>query len=502
MAGESPHTNEKPSTAEELQDTGLQYSVFAPWQKRCILLLAASAGWFSSISSFIYFPAVPFLAGDIGVSIEQVNLSITVYLIVSGIAPTFSGSAADVFGRRVVLLSMLAVYLVVNIGLALQKSLGALLVLRMLQSAAVSGTFSVSYGVLGDLFTPAERGSYAGIIAFLTNTPPSIGPLISALLLIRWTWRAIFWFLAACVPCVLVPMALTMPETARGIVHNGSRRAPRSRRPVLRLFLPRDASCTRNVEISPDNDNPKPRIRFTGPVASLTIARRPGTAIILVAYAVNYTVYSCLQASLSTLFTQTYNTSGLITGLIYIPFGVSCAIVTLLTGRLLDRDFRRTAGELGVVIEGSAGNNLEDFPIEKARLRTVSWCIGLCGCLVVVYGWLVQHHIHLAAPLAVQCLIGLTIQPLFTAMNSLLVDLHPDRPSTAQAACNLVRCELAAAVLAALDPMLRTIGAGWAFTVFGIALIVLIPILRWLQVSGMKWRQRRAAFVMNGPVHG
>jgi hypothetical protein len=92
-----------------------------------------------------------------------------------------------------------------------------------------------------------------------------------------------------------------------------------------------------------------------------------------------------------------------------------------------------------------------------------------------------------------QCLIGLTIQPLFTALNTLLVDLHPDQPSTAQAACNLVRCELAAAVLAALDAILRAAGAGWSFTVFGLAMLGILPLLWCLEHYGMEWRQRNMA---------
>lgn len=148
-------------------DTGPVYSAFTRPQKNAIIGLAAFAGWFSSVSSFIYFPAIPSIAQDLHRSTEDINLTVTAYLIVSGVIPSVMGSAADRFGRRPVLIVALAVYLCSNVGLALQSSFGLLFFFRMLQSAGVSGTFSITYGVMSDLFTPAERGGYSGLVSFL-----------------------------------------------------------------------------------------------------------------------------------------------------------------------------------------------------------------------------------------------------------------------------------------------------------------------------------------------
>jgi MFS family permease len=143
------------------------YSAFSRWQKNTIIGLAAFAGWFSTISSLVYFPAIPFIAVDLSVSTEQVNLTVTSYLIMSGIIPSLLGDIADKFGRRPVFIISLVVYLGANIGLALQSQFSLLFTFRMLQSAGISGTFSVAYGVLSDLCTPAERGGYSGIMTFL-----------------------------------------------------------------------------------------------------------------------------------------------------------------------------------------------------------------------------------------------------------------------------------------------------------------------------------------------
>lgn len=49
-----------------------------------------------------------------------------------------------------------------SIGLAVQDTYVALLVLRMLQSMGASATVAIGYGVVADIVTPAERGRMLG----------------------------------------------------------------------------------------------------------------------------------------------------------------------------------------------------------------------------------------------------------------------------------------------------------------------------------------------------
>lgn len=117
-----------------------RYSVFTKWQKRWVVFLVAVAGWFSTLSSFIFFPAIPTLARVLHTSVGRINLTVTSYLLVAAVAPTFIGHFADRSGRRPVYLICLTVYLISNISLACQTSFAALFTLRMLQSAGISGT--------------------------------------------------------------------------------------------------------------------------------------------------------------------------------------------------------------------------------------------------------------------------------------------------------------------------------------------------------------------------
>ncbi|MCJ1302127.1 hypothetical protein MMC08_004928, partial [Hypocenomyce scalaris] len=127
---EKAHAEHDPSLAP--------YSIFSPLRKRCIAYAASFGAMFSGLSSFIYYPAISPLASALDTSIELINLTITSYQVVSGIAPSLIGDMADQAGRRPLYIAAFLVYTAANVGLALQSDYAALLILRMVQSAGSS----------------------------------------------------------------------------------------------------------------------------------------------------------------------------------------------------------------------------------------------------------------------------------------------------------------------------------------------------------------------------
>lgn len=109
----------------------------------------------------------------------------------------------------------------------------------------------------------------------------------------------------------------------------------------------------------------------------------------------------------------------------------------------------------------------------------------------IPYGWTLQQRANLAAPLVLQFIIGFCFIAALNTLNTLIVDLFPDRAATAAAACNLVRCLLGAVGSAVIDPMLRGMGYGWCFSFLGILMGVAMGMLWVEHVYGMGWREKR-----------
>jgi len=116
-----------------------RYSVFTKAEKWCVVALASYAAWFSTLSSFIYFPAIPTLSKELGVSVNKIDLTVTTYMAVATFSPMLVADAAEILGRRPVYAVTLTVYFIANLAIALSKTYSALLALRALQALAISG---------------------------------------------------------------------------------------------------------------------------------------------------------------------------------------------------------------------------------------------------------------------------------------------------------------------------------------------------------------------------
>jgi multidrug resistance protein len=142
--------------------------------------------------------------------------------VIQGIAPAFVADIADRQGRRPMYIYCFIVFSAANIGLALQNNYTALLVLRMLQSAGSSGTVALANGVVGDIVTSAERGTYIAFASLGGIMGPMVAPIIGGVIGQYAGWHWIFWFLLIFSTAVWVPLILFMPETCRNVVDNGS----------------------------------------------------------------------------------------------------------------------------------------------------------------------------------------------------------------------------------------------------------------------------------------
>lgn len=100
-------TDETPTKAVSGLEVGESWGGFADayttsssYERHAIAIMVCLAGFFSQISAFIFFPAIPYISRDLGVSVEAINLTITGFLVIQAIIPSVLGDLADQVGRR------------------------------------------------------------------------------------------------------------------------------------------------------------------------------------------------------------------------------------------------------------------------------------------------------------------------------------------------------------------------------------------------------------------
>lgn len=450
----------------------------------------------SGFASNIYFPALPTIAHDLNVSIELVNLTVTSYLIFQGFAPSLWGPVSDVRGRRVAYCCTFVVFLGACIGLAETKNYATLIVLRCLQSTGSASTIAIGSGVIGDITTRADRGSYMGVFQAGLLVPVAVGPVIGGALAESLGWRAIFWFLAIYSAVFLLILICLLPETLRSIVANGGR-TPSSviaRYPLLFYQKTTTTKWRSDAERAPLP--PRKHIDITGPFRVLVSKY---AAPIIVFLAIYYAVWQMSITAMATLFKTQYGLSETDVGLTYIANGVGSMIGTLVTGKILDVDYRRVKEKFDAqshpnndthdeALERRVTNPETHFPLEKARLRLVP-IFATAQCLsILLFGWTVNYNVHIAVPIVSTFITGWTAVSTQSIIMTYLVDVFSDKSAAASASLNLARCLFAAGGTSFIMPMIHGIDVGLAFTVCTIvqAVALLGVAVQWRYAG--KWR--------------
>ncbi|KAI0376792.1 MFS general substrate transporter [Hypomontagnella monticulosa] len=500
MTGEDTHSISSPLPPTPPPALEEPYSIFDKRQKALIILIVSTAATFSGFASNIYFPALPTIARDLDISVELVNLTVTSYLIFQGLAPSLWGPISDVRGRRVAYCCTFLVFLGACIGLAETKNYVTLIVLRCLQSAGSASTIAIGSGVIGDITTRAERGGFMGIFQAGLLVPVAVGPVIGGALAGSLGWRAIFWFLAIYSGAFLFLVIVLLPETLRSIVANGSR-TPASRIGSYPLhFYQKTTKVLWSPEAATSQPAARKRIDVTGPLRILVSKH---AAPIILFLAVYYAVWQMSITAMSSLFAAGYGLGETQIGLTFIANGAGSMIGTLITGKILDIDYRRVKtryenrsaqidrGEGGDTSVRSEAGSDDSFPLEQARLRLIP-LFSLVQCLsILLFGWTIQYpnRVHIAVPIVSTFITGWTAVSTQSIVMTYLVDIFSDKSAAASASLNLARCLFAAGGTSFVMPLVNSIGVGLAFTICAIVQVVALfgVAVQWRFAA--KWRR-------------
>lgn len=190
------------------------YSVFSPGMKRFLVIMTVFGTFFSPFSSSIYFPAITPIANEYNRPVSDINLSVTTYQIMQALAPLFFGDLSDQIGRRPVYVLSFAIYLGANIGLAVQHSYPALMVLRAMQSTGSSATVAIGNAVMADFATSADRGGFISAVQASVMFAPALATTLGGILSQFLGWRSTFWCLVIMTGVFLAVYVPAVPEVS------------------------------------------------------------------------------------------------------------------------------------------------------------------------------------------------------------------------------------------------------------------------------------------------
>ena len=127
-------------------------------------------------------------------------------------------------------------------------------------------------------------------------------------------------------------------------------------------------------------------------------------------------------------------------------YGTGCCFASILIGKALDYNYRRSCTNAGSAIDRYSGMESPDTPFEKARLPVVLPQLYLTIALKICHDWALQPKAPLAITLLLQFIISFYTTSTANACSNLLMDLYPTKATTVSAANNLFKCLFGAVV--------------------------------------------------------
>ena len=160
-----------------------------PW---VVALTVTLATFMELLDTSIANVSLPYIAGGLGRSFDEVTWILTTYLVANAVVLPMSAWLSRVFGRKNYYMACVALFTITSFFCGIAPSLGVMLMARVLQGIGGGGLAPVEQAILVDTFPPAKRASAFALYTVAIVTAPAIGPVLGGWITDNYNWRWVF----------------------------------------------------------------------------------------------------------------------------------------------------------------------------------------------------------------------------------------------------------------------------------------------------------------------
>jgi EmrB/QacA subfamily drug resistance transporter len=182
---------------------------------RLVAFLGVMGAMFlSALDQTIVGTAMPTIARQLG-GVDRYTWVTTAYLLTSTAIVPVVGKLSEQLGRKRVILTAIVAFLGGSALCGAAPTLDWLIAFRGLQGFGAGMLAGTAFAVIADLFSPAERGRYTGLMAGVFGIASVVGPLVGGALTDHAGWRWVFYVNLPVGAVVLTVLARTFPSMRR-----------------------------------------------------------------------------------------------------------------------------------------------------------------------------------------------------------------------------------------------------------------------------------------------
>jgi EmrB/QacA subfamily drug resistance transporter len=169
--------------------TGTAAGERRPWS---VMALLSVAQFMVILDATVVNVALPSIARSLGFASGDLQWVVTAYVLASGGLVLLGGRAADVAGRRRVLLAGLAVFTAASLASGLAPAAGALIAARAGQGLGAALLSPAALSIITSAYTGAQRATALGVWGALGGAGAAVGVLAGGVLTTWLGWRSVF----------------------------------------------------------------------------------------------------------------------------------------------------------------------------------------------------------------------------------------------------------------------------------------------------------------------
>jgi EmrB/QacA subfamily drug resistance transporter len=142
-----------------------------------------------ALDQSIVATALPRIVADLG-GMAHLSWVVTAYVLASTATMPLYGKMADQYGRRPMIFTALATFLVGSVLCGLAGGMTELIVFRAIQGMGAGGFMPLAQIIISDLVAPKDRAKRQGSIAIVFAVTSVLGPVLGGLMtdLLSWHW--------------------------------------------------------------------------------------------------------------------------------------------------------------------------------------------------------------------------------------------------------------------------------------------------------------------------
>ena len=150
------------------------------------------AMFLASLDQTIVGTAMPRIIADLG-GFAHYTWVATAYIVASTITMPITGKLTDMYGRKWFYVAGLTVFIAGSILCGLSQTMTQIIIFRGLQGMGAGVMMANAFIVIGDLFPPAERGKYQGLMTGVFGISSVIGPTLGGFITDNLSWHWVFF---------------------------------------------------------------------------------------------------------------------------------------------------------------------------------------------------------------------------------------------------------------------------------------------------------------------